>query len=301
MAEDLLIKNSNRIISEIFSKSGVDLTRLTEGSVSDVFSFEINQKRYVIKYMPQDNLANELFFCDKARKADVLVPKVYGSGNATKDLGYYLMDYINGHNDPDTDTQSFFSKIVEQIKLVHKIKLNGFGKLSSGSSNDPVFEKPNLHSWIDAEIERLIKEFTIHNKNDVLAALSLLKVNFPKNIQNTTNSSLAHGDLGFGNVRFVNGDVYFIDPGWNRAMTPLWEVAYFDYKYVDHPKKGYRSDLFKKYYFPDGVKDEEEREMAIYRVICSAETYRWYLKNGLDEEEVQDRFSRNYKRLKDVV
>lgn len=287
-----LTNRAKEIVRDKFNVVDITLEKAQEGSVSHVLFFDIRDKKYVIKFLKTKILANELLFYKKAEECNVAVPSVYANDNVDEEYSYYITDFIIGHNDPDTDTKDFFTQTVDSIKKLHTVSFQGFGR-NIGSVTEPAFEKTIWHSWLEREVNRLHEELQSYNKKELLEALDVVASCYTHILPDVPSASLVHGDLGFGNILYSKGKVYFIDPGWNRAMPPLWEVAYFDYKYINDPTRDYRSKLFRKNYFPNGPTDDQEREMAIYRLLSAIETYRWYLKKGLDESVIKDKYERN--------
>lgn len=277
------------IFKKNFNSKPREITPLEKGDVNEMYVISAARikKKFVLRIINDSSLNNELFFFEKSKKVSASVPQTYQGGKTNCNRDYYFMDYIEPTNNP----QKSIKLLSDNLKKIHSVKLDGFGKITNSDWKNPKFSDPDFHSWIKKEIGQLVREFEKLGKLDTISVLqkTLKILNF---LPNRKKSVLVHGDLGFGNTIMIDNKLYLIDPGWFIAMTPLYEIAKFDHKYYGLPKKENIIRQLHKNYFKRKLRKEEMLELFIFRVIHSAMTYWWFLK------EKNPKFKQKEERLK---
>lgn len=288
-------KEIEDIFEKKFQHSPADILALEKGDVNEMYviTSSKNNKRFVLRVINDSSLNNELFFFEKAKEVNASVPQTYKGGKTSCNRDYYFMDYIQSENNPRKSTEKSLKLLSKNLKKLHTVKFNEFGKLINNNWASPKFSDPDLHSWIKKETNELIQEFEKLKEKSAIPVLNkvLKHLEF---IPNHKKSVLVHGDLGFGNTIMTEDNLYLIDPGWFIAMTPLYEIAKFDHKYYGLPEKKVIIKRLHQNYFNSKLNKDEKLELFMFRVIHSAITYWWFLKKDNPKyKEKRDRFKRN--------
>lgn len=298
---EIMDEVAQQSLKNIYGKD-IPLERATGGVLNDVYFFEINGQKEVIKILNLNELFSEIFFLTQAEKAESPVPRVQNFGQIDKNKGFYTMNFIEGHKDINQNPQGYITALVDSIKKIHQVKLSGFGQFISTDLEHPQFEAPTLYAWLDIEAGRLKALFGKFQLTDKIELVDFVVKNLPKLVENTKDSVLVQGDIGFRNTFYDGEKVYLFDTGKNRAMPALWEVASFDQRFFKDPQEGHYSELFKKFYFPNGITPEEDKIIAAFRAMVILEKHFGRLKNGnFLQEPFKSRVERNIQAFKEKL
>ena len=296
-AENIALKGLN----EKYSKSNFTLERATGGIINDVYFYDIDGKKEVIKVLDLDNLYSEVFFLTQAEKVGANVPHVYTLGVGTKDKGYFIMNFIQGDVDFRADIDKFLNGLVENIQKIQQVKLEGFGRYSGEGLDRPRFAFATWHSWLDMEIQRLIDFFEARHKTTVLDALQLVQKSYPSLIPDTHSSVLTHGDIGIRNTFFDGKTTYIFDPRINRAMPPLWDIAHFDYSYFNDPETSHIGGKFKQLYFSGNITAQQDAELTFYRALIVFSQYKDRLDGVAEKPTFLPKVERNIQAIQGLL
>jgi tRNA A-37 threonylcarbamoyl transferase component Bud32 len=288
-----------KIIKDLY---GLDLPveKAGGGVMNDVYYTVVEGKKLVIKTLNIDELYSELFLLKQACLNGISVPHVDQSGEIDDHKGYYVMDFIEGHKDVESNLDNYLAEFARSVLKLQQVRLSGFGPFIGKDLDNPKFEFRTLYQWMEGEKQRLKIMFGKYDITDLVELVDYVFENSLKIISDTQHSVLVHGDIGIRNTFYNGNEVYLFDSGKNRAMPALWEVASFDCRYFGQHDQ-YIGDKFKEYYFGGKTIEEEERLITVYRAMVILEKHYGRLKTGAYlEDSFQSRVSSNIQAFREL-
>jgi len=236
---DLNLDEAKNICQKYSLEMPLEVTRLEEGMINDVFSLD---KKYVVKANTgHPNLAKlkkESEVYKLLAQNNIAVPHVYGYDDSKELIkySYIIMEHINGvslgsiwNTLSKEQKLNWLPKIGRLLAQIHDIHFAEFG---DEFSNGQFVGTKNYRKYIDQYVKNIAKEL---EKSKVLdkKKIEQLENYFEKSnlFDININASLIHFNFIFDNI-IVDGDDIkaIVDWEWARSGHNEQELAMFIYR-----------------------------------------------------------------------
>lgn len=229
-------------INNIEQILNIKIFKINDISIGDdqkVYLIESNKGKYILKKpkLDKSKIDNEEFALKNLSHLDIPLPRLI-----YKNTKFLIETYIEGTLLTKDASENYFIQLGYYINKIHSVILNGFGDIKNGKGEFKT-EYEYLFSWLNLD----------KNKNNVLLNKYNFETFFKKNkdILNSENSYLLHGDISYSNV-IINdkGVAGIIDFGDLIAGPIEYDLALFFIKIKNNKNweafmKGYDRDFNK--------------------------------------------------------
>ena len=222
---ELSLENAKRICEKFNLPTPIQVVRLEEGMINDVFSID---KKYVIKIntghpnVPKLKKEVDIY---KLLSGKVAVPKVYGFDDSKKVLSYsyIIMQHVEGSSLgfkyatlSEIEKKEWLAKLGELLASIHSIEFDKFGETFS---NEEFQGDSNYKDFIKKYIENIcvkIEDSRELDKQEIDKVRSYFSTNPLFNIN--PKASLLHGNFIQDSILVLDNDIKaVVDWEWCRS------------------------------------------------------------------------------------
>ncbi len=233
----IILEIDNKIIRAIrhaLDEEVISFIKIQKGEFNQVYKVVTNNKPVILRIFRQANFPEDTklqWISDQLTKRSIPDAKIlyYSRDNSIYPNGFMVTEFIEGINGMDaienkrTTFKLFHEKLVSQLNSIHKIKLNHFGSITTGSQIDFIEERiQNVNICLkpmNGIIEKNISNKIIEIINQVLLP-----------IRSKFQPVLIHSDASPVNSIYTpKGDVVLVD--WDGAKSSIWiyDLAWLTY------------------------------------------------------------------------
>lgn len=237
----------------------------------------------------------EAWTCMQARAVGVPVPKILAvdTTHALFPASFFIMEHAQGQSQrvlqlPIEQQRPFLRQVGRYLRLLHTIKLDGYGWLDEHQYLHTQQVHGHAATWRHALLPPIASSLAYLERHanvttDVTDTVRQMITTYDDLLNDTFESCLLHGDIGDVHMWFDMDHqtvTAIIDFGERSAGDPVWDIAaYDDWHGVSYLLEGYE---------PDGIMQTTfEQKYWLYTVVRAVPWARkWHARGAVHTVDV---------------